>query len=78
VSPTVLEVSCSHCGREAPTEVVRHFQAQLESLEHGPGMVVEAGESDPPGTWTMRTGGGLFGVAKYACPQHRVPVLYSS
>lgn len=75
MSPTVLYVACSHCGREAPAEVVRHFQQQLESGGLGPGDVVEAGETDPPGIWIMRTGGREFGDARYSCPQHRVSVL---
>jgi len=67
--------ACDRCGREAPPEAVRRFQAQLEQRALAPGDVAEAGENNPPGIWLMRVGGGVRGAATFACPTHRVSML---
>jgi hypothetical protein len=79
MTPIVLDVRFTECGREAPPEVVRQFTGRTEGL--APGGAAEACENRPGETaetriWMLRAGGGRWGPAdRYACPMHRRTLL---
>jgi hypothetical protein len=69
--PSELLVHCAQCGDEAPPGVARSFGDRLATVVSGD--VLEAGENaDPSRIWTMRVGGGAWGHAVCACPDHRI------
>lgn len=71
---TRLLVKCHRCGVEAPAPVIAQFSRQLRMT--APGTLIEAAEgAQSPRLWLMRTGGGAFGEAKCACPDHRTAML---
>ena len=56
-----------------PPQVVAQFARQLRAS--GPGALIEAAEGpQSPRIWLMRTGGGAFGEARCACPDHRTAI----